>query len=114
VRNEAERRRIASALKPRDDTAVWPYIAAHIELVEQEFDACARYLKEACQRGLSGFARVRANVLLAALGHADRTSQTISIDDFDPAFAYPEVAGIIETGDVSLMLNQTKRVFGYP
>jgi hypothetical protein len=114
VRNEAERRKIASELKPRDDTAVWPYVAAHIELVEQKFDACTRYLNEACQRGLSGFARVRADVLLAALGRNDRASQMISINDFDPAFAYPEVAGIIETGDVSLMLNQTKRVFGYP
>lgn len=113
--SEDKRSDIVSQLQSRDPSPVWPYIRAHIALVKEEHAAWAGYLAEACQRGLSGFARVRANVMLAARARADnRAPPMISINGFDPTFAYPEVARMVETGDVSPMLSQTKRVFGYP
>lgn len=78
-----------------------------------DLSACSKFLNEACRRGLSGFARVRANVLLAAFARAGRGPFVdASFDGFDPTLAYPEAAHIVATGDVSLMLNQTRRVFG--
>ena len=113
--SEDKRSDIVSQLQSRDPSPVWPYIRAHIALVKEEHAAWAGYLVEACQRGLSGFARVRANVMLAARARADnRAPPMISINGFDPTFAYPEVARMVETGDVSPMQSQTKRVFGYP
>jgi hypothetical protein len=113
VKTEAERREIAAKLETFDRTAVWPYVIANIALTKNDPGSCSKFLDEACQRRLSGFARVRANVLLAAFARAGTGPSIATLPDgFDPTRAYPEAAQIVRTRDVSLMLNQTRRVFG--
>jgi hypothetical protein len=114
MKTEAERKQIVTKLETFDRTAVWPYVIGNVALTANDLGSCTKFLEEACRRGLSGFARVRANVLLAAFaGTKNGPSVATSVDSFDPTLAYPEAAHIVATGDVSLLLNQTRRVFGY-
>jgi hypothetical protein len=109
--SHAERRDILTLLQSVDGSPIWPFVRAHVALVEGDGALCADLLEEACRRNLGGFARVRANVLLAGLSRkVAKTGISVEVDGFDPALAYPEASAIIETGDVSQMTNQTNRI----
>jgi putative sugar O-methyltransferase len=109
--SDAERRDILGPLQSIDGSPIWPFVRAHLALVEDDKALCVNLLKETCQRGLAGFARVRANVLMAGLSQETRRTQiSLEVDGFDPALAYPEASAILATGDVSPIINQTNRI----
>jgi putative sugar O-methyltransferase len=109
--SDVERRDILTPLQSIDVSPIWPYVRAHLALVEGDMARCADLLEEACRRDLAGFARVRANVLGAALSKkSGRTDISVEVDGLDPVAVYPEVSAMIETGDVSPMANQTNRI----
>jgi putative sugar O-methyltransferase len=109
--SDAERRGILAQLQSIDTSPIWPYVRAHLALVEDDKARCANLLEEACRLDLAGFARVRANVLRAGLSKKrGGTGISVEVDGFDPVAAYPEVSAIIETGNVSPMTNQTNRI----
>jgi putative sugar O-methyltransferase len=107
--SDVERRDILASLQSIDGSPIWPFVRAHLALVEGDTVLCADLLEEARRRGLAGFALIRANVLQAGLSRK-KSGADISVDGFDPVLAYPEVSVIIETGDVSQMTHQTNRI----
>ena len=109
--SDADRKAILDPLRSIDASAVWPYVGAHLALVQDDKARCLDLLEEACRRDLAGFARIRANVLRAGLSRK-RGSADIPLEanGFDPVAAYPEVSAMIETGDISPMINQTNRI----
>ena len=109
--SDIDRKTILASLRAVDASAIWPYVRAHLALVEGDVRACLDLFAEARRRDLAGFASVRANVLCAGLSRKRGAPQLLEADGFDPVAAYPEVSAIIETGDVSPMINQANRIF---
>lgn len=120
---DTARERSLAALERHDGSAIWPYISAHQALVTHDYPACGRLIAEACSRGLGGFARIRAEVMLAALErkNASRLASLLRggegeraalqpVDGLDIALAYPEAAAIASTGDLGPMIDQTNRL----
>jgi hypothetical protein len=98
-------------MPPDEKTPIFPYVCAHLALVRGDHEGCRAQLEEASRRGLSGFARTRAEVLLAGFAQAaGRPASLRPSDGLDPRVAFPEVAAILSSGDVSDMINQTNRV----
>jgi len=109
--DDQARLRIIEALRPLDRTPIWPFVAANFALVRGQYDSCNVLLQEAGGRGLSGFARVRAEVLKAVLARkAGGRPSLVILDGLDPEFAYPEVAAMVSTGDVDPMIHHANRV----
>jgi hypothetical protein len=111
--SDAERKDILTPLQSVDGSPIWPFVRAHLALAEGDHTLCVDLLAEACGRNLAGFARIRANVLQAGLSrNAYRPATLSEVEGFDPVLAYPEVSAIVESGDVSQMINQTNRILG--
>jgi len=121
ARTDDERLALLENLRSVDNSPVWPFVSAHLSLVRRDAATCARCLQEACARGLSGFARVRAEVLLATLEHGggflarlfrgSRKPALIGpIDGLDVAFAYPEAAAMVSRGDPRPLILQTNHI----
>lgn len=109
--SDAERKTILDSLQSLDPSAIWPYVRAHLALVQRDKTGCLDLLEEARRRGIAGFARIRTDVLRAGLsGKRGAANIPIETEGFDPVAAYPEVSAIIESGDVSPMINQTNRI----
>lgn len=110
--DDAERQAILDDLAIRDATAITPFVAAHLSLVRGERDRSRALLDQALQRGLAGFARVRAHVLLACYSASSgKAAELQPVDGLDAAFAYPEVAAMIASGDAAPLVAQTNRIF---
>src|SRR5262249_11945632 len=60
---DADRRAVLGKLAALDASAIAPFVGALFALVQKDFATCRQSLELAVQRGLSGFARVRAEVL---------------------------------------------------
>jgi len=110
--SDADRLKILQAVRGIDASPIAPFIAALLALVRNDLKGCGKSLEDACRRGLSGFANVKAKVLLAGLDRkAGKKAAPIGlIDGLDPALAYPEAAAIIETGELGSLADQTNRV----
>lgn len=110
--SDADRRNILAPLQSMDESPIWPFVRGNVALVEDDMALCTELFREACRRGLSGFARIRADVLLTALSRGRGGSVALlRSEGFDPSLAYPEVSAIIESGDVSQMKYHGNRIF---
>jgi putative sugar O-methyltransferase len=111
ARCDADRLRVLEGVRSLDESPIWPFVASLLALVRDDLEACRESMGEACRRGLSGFAKVRAEVLLAGLARkAGRSVSVAVLDDLDPVFAYPEAAAIVSTGDLGPIIGHTNRV----
>jgi putative sugar O-methyltransferase len=96
-----------------DRSAIAPFVAAQVALIGNDNAACRSKLEESITRGLSGFARLRADVLLAAM--QKRGPKTLPVcDGFDATFAYPEVGSALATGNLSSIIDHIRRVIMAP
>jgi putative sugar O-methyltransferase len=101
------------ALKDIDGSPMWPFIAALLLLVRDDRPRAASLFGQAINRGLSGFARMRAEILRAGVMATSGVQSKIDVvDGFDPVFAYPEVRQIIENGDLDTAIVHINRAFG--
>jgi len=111
-RDDEARLRKLSELKAVDDSAVWPFVSGLLALARGDRPTAETLLGNAISRGVSGFARVRAEVFRAGLAaKSGRRLKADSSDGFDPAFAYPEAARIIESGDMDVAIDHINRAF---
>jgi hypothetical protein len=111
AKSDIDRLRILEKVRAIDASPIWPFVASLLALMRGDLEACRKFMEDACRRGLSGFARVRAEVLLAGLARkAGRPVSLATLDNLDPAFAYPEAAAIVSTGDLGPMIGHTNHV----
>src|SRR5262249_22185472 len=54
--SDADRRKILASLQSIDTSPIWPYVRAHLALVQDDKADCLKLLEEACRRDLAGFA----------------------------------------------------------
>ncbi len=112
AKNDGDRLGLLDRIRSLDASPIWPFVAALLVLVRAEPEASRQFLRDACGRGLSGFARVKAEVLLAGLArNAGEPVSAPVLDDLDPVFAYPEAATIVSTGELAAMVQHTNHVF---
>jgi putative sugar O-methyltransferase len=111
--NDDARLRILEELKDIDASTIWPFVAALLLLVRDDRSRAASLLDQAINGGLSGFARVRAEIFRAGLAAKSGAQFKLNIvDGFDPAFAYPEADLIIKSGDLNHAIVHINRAFG--
>ena len=111
AKSDVERSGVLVRTRSLDASPIWPFVAALVALVRADLKASREFLRDACGRGLSGFARVKAEVLLAGLArHFGKPVSVPVLDDLDPVFAYPEAAAIVSTGDLGAMIQHTNHV----
>ena len=112
AKSDAERESALEDATRNDATPISPFVAAHLALVKGDYGFFRAMLQEACRRGLSGFANIRAQVMLAGFTRASSHPMALpQIDGLDAAFAYPEVAAIVQTGDLAPIVAQANRIF---
>jgi hypothetical protein len=112
-RSDDERFRKLEQLKSLDSSPALPFITALLFLARSDKKQAVPLFERAVASGLQGFARIRAEVFLAGLtGKAGASFQSGAVDGLDPAFAYPEVKQIVETGDLSHAIVHIDRAFG--
>jgi putative sugar O-methyltransferase len=111
ARDDVDRLRVLERVRALDVSPIWPFVASLLALVRDDLKACRESMGEACRRGLSGFAKVRAEVLLAGLARkAGRPVSVAALENLDPVFAYPEAAAIVSTGDLASIIGHMNRV----
>jgi hypothetical protein len=111
AKNDVDRLRVLEGVRTLDASPIWPFVASLLALVRDDLEACRESMGEACRRGLSGFAKVRAEVLLAGLARkAGRPASVAVLENLDPVFAYPEAAAIVSTGDLGSIIGHTNHV----
>jgi putative sugar O-methyltransferase len=108
---DCDRNAALDDVSKEDVTPISPFVAAHLALVQGDNKSAHAMMQEARRRGLSGFAMIRAQVMLTGLARLSGQPISLEIDGFDAAFAYPEVAAIVQTGDLTPMIYQTNRIF---
>jgi hypothetical protein len=124
ARNVDERDHHLATAALSDDSAVTPFLQAHGALLRNDMPAVRSLLELAASRGLSGFARARAEVILASLqvGPKSRWSfgtpatepaHIAPIEGLDVTFAYPEAASSVVNGDLGPIIAHTQRIFGF-
>jgi hypothetical protein len=112
-KSDVDRWRILERTRTHDASPIWPFVASLLALSRDDLKACGELMEEACRRSLSGFAKVKAEVLLAGLARkAGRSAPIAVLDNLDPAFAYPEAAAIVSNGDLAPMIGHTNHVLG--
>lgn len=110
--SKAERDAALKAADEVDRSPITPFVTAHVALVARDTRCCRQALDEACARGLTGFARQRADVLLAGLSATRRRPAALPVrdDGFDAASAYTEVAALLETGKLDAFVEHARRI----
>jgi SAM-dependent methyltransferase len=98
-----------------DRSAVLPFVKGHIALVKSDTQACRAQMERAVELGLKDFARIKAGVLLAAIGRRkDNSAPLLTLDGLDLAVAYPEAVELAKNGDLYPLIAQTCRILGRP
>ncbi len=111
AQNDADRRHALQDASKIDRTPISQFVSAHFALLCGDLESSRGLLIAACSRGLSGFARVRAEVLLAGMaGGASTAPGPAPIDELDAAYAYPEVASMLATGDLGPAIDHAERI----
>ena len=122
TRNVDERDRHLAAAAISDVSAVTPFLQAHAALLRKDMPAARALLELAASRGLSGFARARAEVILATLqvgpksrwpfGTPTREPAHIApVEGLDVTFAYPEASSLVVNGDLGPIISHAQRIF---
>lgn len=94
-------------LRHEDSTAVLPFTAGVFNLARADLAGAKREFEDAVKKGVSGFARMKADLYLA--GMSGRTNTAISPrDGIDPLYLYPE-ADAIRRGDFSRVTDHANR-----
>lgn len=111
--NDDKRLRKLEELQKVDSSAIWPFVSALLLLARGDRPRVASLLDQCIDRGLSGFARVRAEIFRAGLAAKSGSQSRLNIvDGFDPAFAYPEADLIIKSGNLDHAIVHINRAFG--
>lgn len=109
--SDDERAALLGKLELLDASPMRSFVAAHLALVRNEKKHCRRLLEESCALGLTGFARVRAEVLLAGMQRKLWRPNTLPpIDGLDVMFAYPDAAKVVTSGNLQPMIDHANRV----
>jgi hypothetical protein len=110
--SKADRATALKAADALDDSPITPFVIAHVALAERNSDRCRQALTEACARGLAGFARQRADILLAGLSATRRRPGVLPAqgDGFEATLAYPEVADLMKTGKFDVFVRHARRI----
>ncbi len=112
AKTDGDRLSLLDRTRSLDASPIWPFVAALLALVRADLGTSREFLRDACRRGLAGFARVKAEVLMAGLArNAGEPASAPVLEDLDPVFAYPEAAAIVSTGDLAPMIGHTNHVF---
>lgn len=110
--DDDERLRRLDELEGVDSSPIWPFIAALLFLARNDRARARVLFDKAIDRGLSGFARVRAEIFRAGLTVKPGTQVKLDVaDGFDPAFAYPEADLILKSGSLDQAIVHINRAF---
>jgi hypothetical protein len=109
--NDADRRVALKEASAVDNSPMTAFVGGQLAMVCGDPNSARALFADACSRGLAGFARVRAEVLLAAIANRRNQAPKLApIDGFDPTYAYPEVAKMLASGDAGSAVDHANRV----
>lgn len=115
AKTDDEREALLRQLEAADTSAIFPFIKAHLHLARDQLSSCSELMKESCRRGLSDFARLRAEVIIATISRYEGISVPVrALDGLEIGIAYPEVEALVKSGNVDIFVGQANVFLNRP